>query len=99
MNENELRNITQRILPYYIATVASFPVVAQHVTFGTRAKNRAQGVEARMRAPAVIRLTFVNVLASVPIVSQLGAGHIITATPVRSVRVEALALTRTMPVP
>lgn len=97
MNENELHIITQRIAPKY--TIASFPVVAQHVTFGTGAKNRSQGIETRMRAPAIISLAFVNVFASVPISSQLGAGHIIAATPVGSVRVEALALTRTVPVP
>lgn len=80
-------------------TFASFPVIGEHVAFRAGAKGRAQGVEAGVRAAAVIQAAFVQIFAGMTVSCQLGAGHPIATASVGSVGVDALTLTRAVPVP
>ena len=79
-------------------TVASFPVVAQHVSFGTGAKMSAQRVETRVRTAAIVRPALVDILARMSVSSQLRSRHIVTAAVVRAVSVVTNSLARPVPV-
>lgn len=99
--ENELNLISYIIRTDVLVqgrTVASFPVVGQHVAFWTGTKVGAQRVETRVRATAIVRPAFVDILARMSVSSQLRSRHIIAAAVVRAVRVVTSSLARTVPV-
>ena len=54
-------------------TFASFPVVGEHVAFGTGTKVGPQSVETRVGTSTVARGALVDVLARVSVTGQLSA--------------------------
>lgn len=79
-------------------TVTSFPVICQHVAFGTSAIGRAKSVEARVRATAIVATALVDIFAQMSISCQLSSWHILTVAIVGAVSIMTSALTRAMPI-
>ena len=79
-------------------TVASFLVVAQHVSFGTGAKMGAQRVETRVRIAAIVRPLLVDIPARMSFSSQVRSSYIVTAAVARAVSVVTNSLARPVPV-
>lgn len=72
-NIHKLDEIRARELRRGIITFASLPVHRHQETLRTRAKDLAEGVEADMRAAAVVDSTLVLVLTGVVVGSQVCA--------------------------
>jgi hypothetical protein len=79
-------------------TFARFPVIGEHVAFWTGTVSRAQGVEARVGAPAIVDATFVDIFAQMSVGCQLSSRHILAAAKVGAVGVVTGALAGSVPV-
>lgn len=75
-------------------TFTRFPIICQHVAFGTSAISSAERVETRVRTAAIVRPALVNIFAQMSISCQLSSWHILAAAMVGAVSVVTGALAR-----